>query len=151
MSTLSTAALRKALDMLVHIQRSMGFSQATFGRGGITWQQNDDVIAELRAALLEEAAQPAFYGFMDKEQCQVNLCFTPHHPGGPNNVLPTAYYTCPPVSTMPLSEHCKSQLAGAWFPKDGDGDVQYNKALALIEDVEMLITTRLKNAQKRQG
>lgn len=39
--------------------------------------------------------EPAFHGFMDKENCCVNLCFTPHAPGGPNNELATAYYTTP--------------------------------------------------------
>lgn len=43
--------------------------------------------------------KPAFYGFMNEEQCCVDLCFTPWAPGGPNNELPTAYYTAPPQPT----------------------------------------------------
>ena len=41
--------------------------------------------------------EPAFHGFMDKENCTVNLCFTPQAPGGPNNTYATAYYTSPPA------------------------------------------------------
>lgn len=41
--------------------------------------------------------EPAFYGFMCEEECCVNICYTPSAPGGPNNELPTAYYTSPPA------------------------------------------------------
>ena len=41
--------------------------------------------------------EPAFHGFMDEERCCVNICYTPWAPGGPNNELPTAYYTSPPA------------------------------------------------------
>lgn len=40
--------------------------------------------------------EPAFYGFMLEEECCVNICYSPCGPGGPNNELPTAYYTSPP-------------------------------------------------------
>ena len=46
--------------------------------------------------------KPAFYGFMDAHNCCVNLCFTPHAPGGPNNEWATAYYT-EPFATPDLS------------------------------------------------
>lgn len=35
-----------------------------------------------------------------------------------------------------LSNEQKTQLAAAWFAKDGDGDVSHRKALALIEAIE---------------
>jgi hypothetical protein len=40
--------------------------------------------------------EPAFYGFMMEEECCVHICYSPAGPGGPNNELPTAYYTSPP-------------------------------------------------------
>lgn len=62
-----------------------------------------DSIAALRAVLSEQVTEPAFYGFMDEEECCVHLCFTPHCPGGTSNTLPTAYYTAPPTPTeVPL-------------------------------------------------
>jgi hypothetical protein len=56
-------------------------------------------------------------------------------------------------AVQPLGDKRKTQLAGAWFPQDGDGDASFRKALALIDDVEMIISTRLLNAapQPAQG
>ena len=48
--------------------------------------------------------EPAFHGFMDEERCCVNICYTPWAPGGPNNELPTAYYTSPPAQRKPLTD-----------------------------------------------
>jgi hypothetical protein len=45
--------------------------------------------------------EPAFHGFMEEEECCVNICYTPWAPGGPNNELPTAYYTTPPAAQRP--------------------------------------------------
>jgi hypothetical protein len=50
---------------------------------------------KLQFALNKPVQEPAFYGFMDEEECCVHMCFTPNAPGGPNNELATAYYTSP--------------------------------------------------------
>jgi len=57
--------------------------------------RNDRLEAEVNAAPVQE---PAFHGFMDEEECCVNICYTPWAPGGPNNELPTAYYATPPAT-----------------------------------------------------
>ena len=57
-----------------------------------------DLMREALKRTEQTADEPAFHGFMDKEQCCVNICYTPWAPGGPNNELPTAYYTTPPAA-----------------------------------------------------
>jgi hypothetical protein len=52
----------------------------------------------------QEQGEPAFYGFMDKNDCCVHICYTPWAAGGPNNELPTAYYTTPQQRTLPQAE-----------------------------------------------
>lgn len=79
--------------------------------------------------------KPAFHGFMDKENCTVNLCFTPHAPGGPNNELPTAYYTQPPAQRKPLSnfakagiyvKHFGNPVPAAWYAAITELEAAYN-------------------------
>jgi len=68
---------------------------------------------KLQFALNAPVQEPAFYGFMDEEECCVNMCFTPHAPGGPNNELATAYYTSPhavPVQEPDLAKSCREEL-----------------------------------------
>lgn len=55
------------------------------------------------AELAQPEQEPAFYGFMLEEECCVNICYSPCGPGGPNNELPTAYYTSPP-QRQPLTD-----------------------------------------------
>jgi hypothetical protein len=42
--------------------------------------------------------EPAFHGFMDKENCCVHICYTPWAPRMTDGKLPTAYYTTPPAA-----------------------------------------------------
>jgi hypothetical protein len=56
---------------------------------------NNPMFSEVK----QEQSEPAFYGFMDKNDCRVNICYTPWAAGGPNNELPTAYYTTPQQRT----------------------------------------------------
>jgi hypothetical protein len=53
-------------------------------------------ITAIKAALAQPEQEPAFYGFLCEEECCVYICYSPCGPGGPNNELPTAYYTSPP-------------------------------------------------------
>ena len=64
----------------------------------------EDVWAEPDEVSLPAQQKPAFHGFMDEERCCVNICYTPWAPGGPNNELPTAYYTSPPAQRKPLTD-----------------------------------------------
>jgi len=70
-------------------------------------------IDKLEQALAAPMQEPAFHGFMDKEQCCVNICYTPWAPGGPNNELPTAYYTTPPAAQRQAAPDPKDRRS-AW-------------------------------------
>jgi hypothetical protein len=43
-------------------------------------------------------AEPAFHGFMDKENGCVHICYTPWAPRMTDGKLATAYYTTPPAA-----------------------------------------------------
>ena len=52
-------------------------------------------------------------------------------------------HTCTPPTDAPpqrqwvgLTDEQKRRLANAWFPEDGDTNVAYKKALALIDEAE---------------
>jgi hypothetical protein len=54
-------------------------------------------VATPTAAQPSPVQEPAFHGFMDKENCCVHICYTPWAPRMTDGTLPTAYYTTPPA------------------------------------------------------
>jgi hypothetical protein len=63
--------------------------------------------------------EPAFYGFLYEEECCVHICYSPSGPGGPNNELPTAYYTSPPKREwVGLTEEEYQQIQRDYFQVD---------------------------------
>jgi len=77
-----------------------------------------EAMEDLRSVIAEmEAGEPAFYGFMLKDECRVGICYTPGAPGGPNNELPTAYYTHPQPKVKPVQEPHKG-CACRWDADD---------------------------------
>jgi len=48
--------------------------------------------------------EPAFHGFMDKENGCVHICYTPWAPRATDGKLPTAYYTTPLAQPAPVQE-----------------------------------------------
>ena len=70
----------------------------------LDWLESGNFVypTELRTAIKEALAQPvqepAFHGFMDKENCCVHICYTPWAPRMTDGKLPTAYYTTPPAA-----------------------------------------------------
>lgn len=68
--------------------------------------------------------KPAFYGFMDEENCCVHLCFTPSAPRH-DGVYATAYYTTP-APTAPAG----GEAPVAWYDpanKDPGQSVTFDK------------------------
>jgi len=61
------------------------------------WQEQQKQVATgvTDGSAKQGYGEPAFHGFMDKNDCCVHICYTPWAAGGPNNELPTAYYTTP--------------------------------------------------------
>jgi hypothetical protein len=84
---MSKEAMKLALEALkkvMHVYQGMNMPCVVEG-----------VIALESALAKQEQGEPAFHGFMDKNDCCVHICYTPWAAGGPNNELPTAYYTTP--------------------------------------------------------
>lgn len=57
--------------------------------------------------------EPAFWGFMDAENCRVELCFSPSAPRMHDGVYATAYYAAQPATVpAPMSEAQALEIAG---------------------------------------
>ena len=54
--------------------------------------------------------EPAFHGFMDKENCCVHICYTPWAPRMTDGKFATAYYTTPPAAQPALKPLTKTRV-----------------------------------------
>lgn len=52
-------------------------------------------ITAIREALARPAQEPAFWGFMNENECRVDMCLSPSSPRA-DGTYATAYYTQPP-------------------------------------------------------
>lgn len=71
------------------------FERNTYGDEAV------EVYEAIEQALAAPVQKPAFYGFMDEENCCVHICYTPWAPRMTDGKLPTAYYTTPPAQPAP--------------------------------------------------
>jgi hypothetical protein len=104
-AALREALANEALDKMAENERQLGIQMRP--EEPRAWFTTDELNAWADQKLKENPQwaeqpapvqqEPAFYGFMCEEECCVNICYTPSAPGGPNNELPTAYYTSPPA------------------------------------------------------
>jgi hypothetical protein len=58
----------------------------------------DKAITAIKQARSAPVQEPAFHGFMDKENCCVHICYTPWAPRMTDGKFATAYYTTPPAA-----------------------------------------------------
>ena len=76
--------------------------------------QLDKAITAIKQARSAPAQKPAFYGFMDKENCCVHICYTPWAPRMTDGKLPTAFYTT------------AAQQQWVWLSKEDEQEIKDN-------------------------
>jgi len=100
--TTQTEALKSAIEFAEYCLEELDLSHMASNQAKRLVQKSKEALSspngEAQPAVALEQ-EPAFHGFMDEQQCCVNICYTPWAAGGPNNKLPTAYYTAPPKHT----------------------------------------------------
>jgi len=74
----------------------------------------EDAITAIKQARSAPAQKPAFYGFMDKENCCVHICYTPWAPRMTDGKLPTAFYTT------------AAQQQWVWLSKEDEQEIKDN-------------------------
>lgn len=138
---MTTAQDRQSRAMVPGDELHLSLLMAPHGLNLVTGQDRLQLLAYARdvwqaARALPAGVNPAFHGFLDPDECRVNLCFTPSAPRH-DGIYATAYYTAAQVLAMGRVPACPlpcgwdglhkiavadgAYLARAEWPEDEEG------------------------------